>query len=119
MYSEDAYLAVLSIAGVKDLRVRGVDFLDVPDSYYVLLRKRLSEVKVDIEEDLDELERQRILLDYDERGYLLQIFTKPMQDRPTLFLEIIQRHNHNGFGAGNFRTLFLAVEMEQEKRGNL
>lgn len=70
-------------------------------------------------EDLDEIEKEKILLDYDEKGYLLQIFTKPMQDRPTLFLEIIQRHGHNGFGAGNFRTLFLAVEMEQEKRGNL
>lgn len=87
--------------------------------YYSLLRKRLQAASPDVKEDVDELERQRILLDFDDKGYLLQIFTKPMQDRPTLFLEIIQRHGHNGFGAGNFRTLFQAVEMEQQKRGNL
>lgn len=70
-------------------------------------------------EDLDELERLHILIDYDEHGYLLQIFTKPVQDRPTLFLEVIQRHNHQGFGAGNFKSLFEAIEAEQARRGNL
>ena len=59
------------------------------------------------------------MVDYDDKGYLLQIFTKPLQDRPTFFVEIIQRHGHNGFGAGNFKALFTAIEIEQEKRGNL
>jgi 4-hydroxyphenylpyruvate dioxygenase len=101
------------------LRHRGIEFLAVPPSYYEILREKLTHAKISVQEDLKELEEQQILLDFDEKGYLLQIFTKPMQDRPTLFLEIIQRHNHNGFGAGNFTTLFLAVEREQEKRGNL
>lgn len=105
--------------GVRNLRKRGIEFLDAPDSYYELLRERLSSAAVQVHEDMAEIEKEKILLDFDDKGYLLQIFTKPMQDRPTLFLEIIQRHNHNGFGAGNFRTLFLAVEREQEKRGNL
>ena len=104
---------------VRNLRHRGIEFLDVPPSYYELLLQKLSTSQIKVQEDLGELQRENILLDYDEKGYLLQIFTKPMQDRPTLFLEIIQRRNHNGFGAGNFRTLFLAVEREQEKRGNL
>lgn len=104
---------------VKSLRERGVQFLTVPDNYYETLKQRLQLSPVVIKEDLHQLQEQQILLDYDDSGYLLQIFTKPMQDRPTLFLEIIQRHNHNGFGAGNFTALFRAVEKEQELRGNL
>lgn len=96
-----------------------MEFLSVPAAYYSGLRERLRTAKVDIAESLEDLERLRILLDYDEKGYLLQIFTKPMQDRPTLFFEVIQRRNHNGFGAGNFRQLFEAVEVEQATRGNL
>ena len=99
--------------------MRGIEFLDVPSSYYEILREKLTGVKLRVHEDLKDLEEENILLDYDDKGYLLQIFTKPMQDRPTLFFELIQRHGHQGFGAGNFRTLFLAVEREQEKRGNL
>jgi 4-hydroxyphenylpyruvate dioxygenase len=68
---------------------------------------------------MDILQKLKILIDYDDKGYLLQIFTKPVEDRPTLFIEIIQRRNHNGFGAGNFKALFEALEIEQDKRGNL
>ena len=70
-------------------------------------------------ESLDMLQKLKILVDYDENGYLLQIFTKPIQDRPTLFIEIIQRKNHSGFGAGNFKALFESIEIEQGRRGNL
>lgn len=96
-----------------------MEFLNAPDSYYEQLREKLKSSKLKIHEDLDELQKLRILIDYDENGYLLQIFTKPMQDRPTLFLEVIQRRNHSGFGAGNFKALFEAIEEEQAKRGNL
>lgn len=96
-----------------------MEFLDVPDTYYDMLRNRLKTNGIKILEDLNILQKLKILIDYDENGYLLQIFTKNMQDRPTLFIEIIQRHNHNGFGAGNFQALFEAIEMEQAKRGNL
>ncbi len=68
---------------------------------------------------MDELQKLDILVDYDDQGYLLQIFSKPLQDRPTLFLEVIQRCNHHGFGAGNFKALFEALELEQDRRGNL
>ncbi|CAL7946872.1 unnamed protein product [Xylocopa violacea] len=107
------------IKAIKNLRTRGMEFLDVPDTYYDALRNRLRANGIKIEEDLNILQKLRILIDYDENGYLLQIFTKNMQDRPTLFIEVIQRHNHNGFGAGNFQALFEAIEMEQAKRGNL
>ncbi|CAL8115530.1 unnamed protein product [Orchesella dallaii] len=107
------------IAAVKALKERGTQFLQVPKSYYVKLRESLQDSKVKISEDLDTLEALDILIDYDDNGYLLQIFTKPVQDRPTLFFEVIQRHNHNGFGAGNFKALFEAFEGEQDKRGNL
>ncbi|XP_066152012.1 4-hydroxyphenylpyruvate dioxygenase [Euwallacea fornicatus] len=107
------------ISSVKHLKSRGVEFLEVPSSYYEILRTNLSKSKVRIAEELKVLEELKILIDYDENGYLLQIFTKNMQDRPTLFFEVIQRRNHNGFGAGNFKALFEAIEMEQEKRGNL
>ncbi|KAI4460401.1 4-hydroxyphenylpyruvate dioxygenase [Holotrichia oblita] len=107
------------IRAVRNLKERGTEFLQVPDSYYELLRERLKESKVQVAENLDILQELKILIDYDDDGYLLQIFTKNMQDRPTLFLEVIQRRNHNGFGAGNFKSLFEAIELEQAKRGNL
>ncbi|XP_076265537.1 4-hydroxyphenylpyruvate dioxygenase [Rhynchophorus ferrugineus] len=107
------------ITAVENLQARGIEFLQVPDSYYDIIREKLKDSKVKIAEELDVLQKLKILIDYDENGYLLQIFTKNMQDRPTLFLEIIQRRNHNGFGAGNFKALFEAIEIEQAKRGNL
>lgn len=107
------------ITAVKNLKARGVEFLTVPDSYYDILKEKLSKSRVKIAEELKILQELKILIDYDENGYLLQIFTKNMQDRPTLFLEVIQRRNHNGFGAGNFKALFEAIEIEQAKRGNL
>lgn len=107
------------ISAVRNIRERGQEFLQVPDTYYEILRERLNADKVKLIEDLDILQELNILVDYDEGGYLLQIFTKNMQDRPTLFLEVIQRHNHNGFGAGNFKALFEAIEAEQSQRGNL
>lgn len=91
----------------------------VPDSYYDNLRLRLSTSTTKVAEDLDAIQSLKILVDYDETGYLLQIFTKPLEDRPTLFVEIIQRRGHQGFGAGNFKALFEAIEIEQAKRGNL
>jgi 4-hydroxyphenylpyruvate dioxygenase len=72
-----------------------------------------------VKEDLSILEKLKILIDYDDDGYLLQIFSKPVQDRPTVFIEIIQRNNHQGFGAGNFKALFECIEIEQNERGNL
>eukprot|EP01097_Dermamoeba_algensis_P002906 TRINITY_DN2159_c0_g1_i1.p1 TRINITY_DN2159_c0_g1~~TRINITY_DN2159_c0_g1_i1.p1 ORF type:complete len:382 (-),score=98.87 TRINITY_DN2159_c0_g1_i1:1128-2273(-) len=107
------------LTAVKHLRARGVDFLTTPKSYYTNLREKLKASKVQIKEDLDVIEDLSILVDYDDKGYLLQIFTKPTQDRPTLFYEVIQRNNHQGFGVGNFKSLFEAIEREQEKRGNL
>ncbi|RZF42684.1 hypothetical protein LSTR_LSTR001479 [Laodelphax striatellus] len=107
------------VTAVRNLRSRGVEFLRTPSQYYELLRKNLERDNFKIKEDLDILEELNILIDYDENGYLLQIFTKNMQDRPTIFLEVIQRHNHNGFGAGNFKALFEAIELEQQERGNL
>lgn len=107
------------IEAIKNLRARGMEFLKVPDSYYVMLEQRLKADNFKIKEDLRILQELSILIDYDENGYLLQIFTKNMQDRPTLFLEVIQRYNFQGFGAGNFKALFEAIELEQEKRGNL
>lgn len=107
------------ITAIQNLRARGVEFLDVPNSYYDMLRNRLKGSSVKIVEDLNTLQKLKILVDYDENGYLLQIFTKNMQDRPTLFIEVIQRRNHDGFGAGNFQALFEAIELEQAKRGNL
>ncbi|XP_011164549.1 4-hydroxyphenylpyruvate dioxygenase [Solenopsis invicta] len=107
------------ITAITNLRARGMEFLEVPDSYYNMLKNRLKASGMTIVEDLDILQKLKILIDYDENGYLLQIFTKNMQDRPTLFIEVIQRRNHNGFGAGNFQALFEAIELEQAKRGNL
>ncbi|XP_034952461.1 4-hydroxyphenylpyruvate dioxygenase [Chelonus insularis] len=107
------------ITSVENLRSRGVEFLQVPDSYYDMLRKKLQSSNTKVIEDMAILQKLKILIDYDENGYLLQIFTKNVEDRPTLFIEVIQRRNHNGFGAGNFQALFEAIEMEQAKRGNL
>jgi len=104
---------------VSAMRSRGVQFLHFPDTYYEQLREKLKKSKVRITEDLGKLQELKILVDYDDDGYLLQIFTKPCQDRPTLFLEVIERHNHTGFGAGNFLSLFEAIELEQARRGNL
>ena len=99
------------------LRANGVEFLDTPDSYYEdpELRARIGNVRVPIEE----LQKRKILVDRDEDGYLLQIFTKPMGDRPTVFFELIERHGSLGFGKGNFKALFEAIEREQDARGNL
>jgi len=107
------------IDAITALTERGVEFLSVPKSYYNNLRKIIPELSIEIKEDIDTLERLKILIDYDDKGYLLQIFTKPVEDRPTLFFEVIQRRNHWGFGAGNFKSLFKAIEDEQAKRGNL
>jgi len=100
-----------------EMRARGVEFLDAPASYYddPELRARIGEVRVPIEE----LKRRNILVDRDEDGYLLQIFTAPVCDRPTVFFELIERHGSLGFGKGNFKALFEAIEREQERRGNL
>lgn len=112
------HLALLTediVETVATLSARGVPFLNTPDSYYQELGARVGE----IDEDLDQLQKYGILVDRDEDGYLLQIFTKPLVDRPTLFVEIIQRKGARGFGEGNFKALFEAIEREQEKRGNL
>jgi 4-hydroxyphenylpyruvate dioxygenase len=107
------------IASVENLRARGLEFLYVPKKYYDNLKERLKLSPVRVEEDIDVLEKLNILVDFDDKGYLLQLFTKIMQDRPTLFIEIIQRHNNSGFGAGNFKALFESIEHDQEERGNL
>lgn len=103
------------IETVGALQARGVEFLNVPSSYYDTLGERVGE----IEEEVAELRRLGILVDRDEDGYLLQIFTKPVEDRPTLFFEIIQRKGARSFGKGNFKALFEAIEREQALRGNL
>lgn len=103
------------VKSVEQLRANGVSFLAVPDSYYEMLPDRIGT----IEEDLDSIRRLGILVDRDREGYLLQIFTRPVEDRPTLFYEIIQRGGSRGFGKGNFKALFEAIEREQARRGNL
>ena len=103
------------IATVSALRSRGVEFLRTPTTYYDELQARVGT----IDEPVDELATLGILVDRDDEGYLLQIFTKPVQDRPTLFFEIIQRKGAKGFGKGNFKALFESIEREQELRGNL
>jgi 4-hydroxyphenylpyruvate dioxygenase len=103
------------IATVDALHAAGVDFLRVPEAYYEDLPARIGA----IEEDYRELGRRGILVDRDEEGYLLQIFSQPVQDRPTVFYEVIRRHGSKGFGAGNFKALFEALEREQDRRGNL
>jgi len=103
------------VGTVRILRERGVEFLGLPHEYYASLPERVGDVGI----PMDLLEELGIEADRDEEGYLLQIFTKPVQDRPTFFFEIIERHGSRGFGVGNFKALFEAIEREQEKRGNL
>ncbi|MFD5051083.1 4-hydroxyphenylpyruvate dioxygenase [Streptomyces tendae] len=103
------------VATVRAMKAAGVEFLDTPDSYYDTLGEWAGETRVPV----DILRELKILVDRDEDGYLLQIFTKPVQDRPTVFFEMIERHGSMGFGKGNFKALFEAIEREQEKRGNL
>lgn len=109
-------LATNDIVGsVRAMRAAGVEFLDTPDSYYDTLGEWAGETRVPVET----LRELKVLVDRDEDGYLLQIFTKPVQDRPTVFFEMIERHGSMGFGKGNFKALFEAIEREQELRGNL
>ena len=112
------HIALLSediIFSVKNMRSKGVEFLEVPKTYYDKLFERCGQ----IDEDLSILRNLGILVDKDEEGYLLQIFTKPVMDRPTFFFEIIQRKGSNSFGKGNFKALFEAIELEQKKRGTI
>ncbi len=103
------------VATIDALRARGVDFLHVPDTYYDNILDRVGE----IDEDIEVLKKHKILIDRDDKGYLLQLFTKPVEDRPTFFFEIIQRKNAISFGKGNFQALFEAIELEQQSRGTL
>lgn len=107
------------ITSVTRMRNRGCQFLTIPETYYDQLKEKLASCGTQVEEDLEVIRALNILVDYDEKGYLLQIFMKPLEDRPTFFIEIIQRRNHQGFGAGNFKALFEAIEIDQAKRGNL
>ena len=100
---------------VSEMRRRGVEFLSVPEAYYTEMYERIGS----IEEDMQTMRDLNILIDRDDEGYLLQIFTKPVEDRPTLFYEIIQRKGAKSFGKGNFKALFESIEREQAKRGNL
>lgn len=103
------------IETIDKLRKNGIDFIHVPDAYYDGLVERVGA----IQEDVDELRRLNILVDVDDKGYMLQIFTKPVEDRPTLFFEFIQRRGGESFGKGNFKALFEAIERDQDARGNL
>jgi 4-hydroxyphenylpyruvate dioxygenase len=103
------------VACVSNLREQGVEFLTIPEEYYDDVPERIGK----IDEEIDDLRRLGILVDRDDEGYLLQIFTKPVGDRPTVFFEIIERHGARGFGEGNFKALFQAIEREQDRRGNL
>ena len=112
------HIALLSsdiIQTIKILRGNGLKFLKLPDTYYELLKKK----NISIKEDFVKLQELGILVDNDDEGYLLQLFTQPIQDRPTLFIEIIQRKGSRGFGQGNFQSLFESIELEQARRGNL
>ncbi|KAJ9640381.1 hypothetical protein H2201_002571 [Coniosporium apollinis] len=107
------------IDAITNLKARGVEFIKVPGTYYEAMAARLKKSGLKLEEDFEVLKSLDILIDFDEGGYLLQLFTKHLMDRPTVFVEIIQRNNFEGFGAGNFRSLFEAIEREQAERGNL
>ena len=112
------HIALLSdniIDTITILKENGVEFLELPDTYYEILKNK----NISIDENIDKLKELGILVDNDDEGYLLQLFTKPVQDRPTLFIEIIQRKGSRGFGQGNFQSLFESIELEQERRGNL
>jgi 4-hydroxyphenylpyruvate dioxygenase len=103
------------IETVRKLRDNGIEFLRVPNTYYEALPDRVGK----IDEDMKAINELGILVDRDDEGYLLQIFSRPIQDRPTVFIEVIQRHGARGFGKGNFKALFESIELEQERRGNL
>lgn len=107
------------IRDVTNLKSRGIEFITVPASYYTAMAERLKRQGMKLNEDFATLQELGILIDFDEGGYLLQLFTKHLMDRPTVFIEIIQRNNFSGFGAGNFKSLFEAIEREQQARGNL
>lgn len=107
------------ISAITNLRARGVEFIKVPETYYESTWQRLKKAGVTPKEAWEDIKRLDILIDFDEGGYLLQLFTKHLMDRPTVFIEIIQRNNFSGFGAGNFKSLFEAIEREQALRGNL
>jgi 4-hydroxyphenylpyruvate dioxygenase len=112
------HLAILTediVSTVAILKKNGVEFLNTPETYYETLSERVG----DIDEEIDKLKELNILVDRDDEGYLLQIFTKPIVDRPTVFIEVIQRKGAKGFGDGNFKALFESIEREQERRGNL
>ena len=112
------HIALLSdniIDTITILKENGVEFLELPDTYYEILKNK----NISIDENIDKLKELGILVDNDDEGYLLQLFTKPVQDRPTLFIEIIQRKGSRGFGQGNFQSLFESIELEQSRRGNL
>ncbi|NES21191.1 MAG: 4-hydroxyphenylpyruvate dioxygenase [Symploca sp. SIO3E6] len=116
------HFAVLTddiLASSQALRERGVSILKVPSGYYPRLREFLQVCDIQLPEDIELLAKHDIMVDFDENGYLLQMFTKPMTDRPTVFFEFLQRKNFTGFGANNFRAIFEAIEQEQERRGNL
>jgi 4-hydroxyphenylpyruvate dioxygenase len=103
------------VRAVTELSGHGVEFLPIPESYYTDVPGRIG----DIQEDVEDLRRLGILVDRDDEGYLLQIFAKSVGDRPTVFFEVIERHGARGFGEGNFKALFEALEGEQDRRGNL
>lgn len=107
------------ITAITNLKARGVEFIKVPETYYEAMAQRLKAAGMHLNEDFETIRKLDILIDFDEGGYLLQLFTKHLMDRPTVFVEIIQRNNFDGFGAGNFKSLFEAIEREQELRGNL
>ncbi|KAH7073946.1 Glyoxalase/Bleomycin resistance protein/Dihydroxybiphenyl dioxygenase [Paraphoma chrysanthemicola] len=107
------------VRDITNLKARGVEFIKVPSTYYDSMKLRLKKSGLTLNEDFEVLKGLDILIDFDEGGYLLQLFTKHLMDRPTVFIEIIQRNNFDGFGAGNFKSLFEAIEREQEARGNL
>lgn len=112
------HLALLTkdeVNTVGELRSRGVDFLEIPETYYELVWDRVGT----IDEDIQQVKDLRVLVDRDDKGYLLQIFTKPLQDRPTMFFEIICRRGSESFGKGNFKALFESLELEQARRGNM
>lgn len=104
---------------VSNLKARGVEFISVPDTYYAQMERRLAKAGLELSQDFETLKQLGILIDFDENGYLLQLFTKHLMDRPTVFIEIIYRNNFEGFGAGNFKSLFEAIEREQMARGTL
>lgn len=115
--SSDTSCTSPSVTSQKSDSSENTDTLD--DDYNNQIESRKKDYSYKFKESIDELEKRNILVDFDENGYLLQIFTKPLMDRPTVFIEIIQRMNHNGFGAGNFKSLFEAIEADQKLRGNL